>query len=92
MNEFKIGDRVVTVSHPNYRWRDMGPGLIGVIAGPLESTSVMEKGHYVEFECGIDAHVVIQCLRKIDPLPPKREELGSWNLCPWQPVTNNETV
>lgn len=103
MSTFKVGDRVVVVysaecTNPFYRWIGFETTIIEV--PPLEknilSKSDRDKDFYALDSRGLGMAGFFvafgSMLRKVDDPPMERPELGEWELLPWNPYKNKETV
>jgi hypothetical protein len=93
MSQFKIGESAMFVRHTGKLSDAAEPyhgQVVTIVDGPLSKPSppyesfVGNVGYLIRASDGFQVEVGEVCLRKIEP-PPQREELGEWELCPWQP-------
>jgi hypothetical protein len=98
VSEFKIGELALLVINPSRNVftpsdasRYFGT-IVEVISAPRltpRCNAIAYTGGYgydIRTHDGFETDVGVVCLKKLEPPPPKREELGSWDLCPWQPM------
>ena len=94
MDEFRVGDLAVGKEAQFYFERN---GMQCEIIGPLEfRTYDCPRGTFTQ-PCYLvrwsDGRVT--CARPHQLMripPPKREDVGEWELCPWRPAVRHPTV
>lgn len=81
---FAVGERVVLVYVPGYRWVPWQVDLIGS-CGRIVSIQDVEGFQSVQMDEGFVLRCRPQVLRKIDEVPRDDLRLVSWRECPWVP-------
>lgn len=85
MTEYKVGDPVWAKRPHKKDAQELPAAVISVIQISGRCCSLCSKQTTYMVDAIPDWFICGCLLRPRLPPPPQREELGQWELCPWQP-------